>query len=151
VYGLARAGSHRFLSASGDCSLRLWDIETGKELRRFEGHGDAVSAVVPVDSRRALSASRDRTLRLWDVEGGCELRRFEGHEGPVISLVALDGRHAVSGSGDNTLRLWDLETGVEMARFDGDTAFMRLAVMPDGTLLARDVRARLHRIDIRLA
>ena len=30
----------RALSASWDKTLRLWDIESGAELRRFEGHTD---------------------------------------------------------------------------------------------------------------
>ena len=41
-------------------TLRLWDIETGAELQRFEGHAGAV-AVLP-DGRRALSAFHDQKL-----------------------------------------------------------------------------------------
>ena len=37
------ADGRRALSGSRDKTLRLWDLETGAELRRFEGHEDAVS------------------------------------------------------------------------------------------------------------
>ena len=64
-----------------DRTLRLWDLETGAELRRFEGHERRVTSVAVLpDGRRALSGSEIRTLRLWDLETGAELRRFEGHE-----------------------------------------------------------------------
>ena len=49
--------------------MRLWDIDTGAELRRFEGHRDWVgAAAVLLDGYRALSASGDQTLRLWDID-----------------------------------------------------------------------------------
>jgi WD40 repeat protein len=65
----------RALSDSRDATtLELWDLETGAELRRFEGHEDGVNSVtVLADRRRALSGSDDRTLRQWDLETGAEL------------------------------------------------------------------------------
>ena len=52
------ADGRRALSGSDDRTLRLWDLETGAELRRFEGHEDGVTSVtVLADGRRALSGS----------------------------------------------------------------------------------------------
>jgi WD40 repeat protein len=60
--------SRRAISASGDRTLRLWDLESGQTT---EGHTGSVEAVVLMpDVRRAVSASSDRTLRLWDLESG---------------------------------------------------------------------------------
>jgi WD40 repeat protein len=62
--------------------MRLWDLETGSQLRRFGDHrGEIFSVAVMPDGRRALSASGDKTLRVWDLEDGAELGRFEGHMG----------------------------------------------------------------------
>jgi WD40 repeat protein len=62
------------LSGSGypdrlDCSLRLWDVRTGKEVRRYERHVGAVmsAAFSPPDGRLALSGGADRSLRLWSL------------------------------------------------------------------------------------
>ena len=38
------ADGRRALSGSQDKTLRLWDLETGAELRRFEGHEDGSPA-----------------------------------------------------------------------------------------------------------
>src|SRR5262249_55171264 len=47
-------------------SVRLLDVETGKELHRFDGHTAAVtSAVFLPDGRFALTSSHDNTMRLW--------------------------------------------------------------------------------------
>ena len=73
------ADGRRALSGSDDRTLRLWDLETGAELRRFEGHTRWITSVtVLADGRRALSGAYDLTLRLWDLETGAELRRVRG-------------------------------------------------------------------------
>jgi WD40 repeat protein len=68
----------RALSGSADKTLRLWDVETGHELRRLEGHEAIVSCLAGLDGRHVVSGSVDRTLRLWDLETGAQLARFDG-------------------------------------------------------------------------
>jgi WD40 repeat protein len=67
VTGLAFSpDGKRALSASYDQSIRLWDVATGKEIRRFDGHTNWVTSVVcSSDGRFALSGSSDKTIRLW--------------------------------------------------------------------------------------
>ncbi len=49
-----------------DPAVRLFDVATGKLLRRYDGHtGGALCVAVTPDGKRALSASTDGTLRLW--------------------------------------------------------------------------------------
>ena len=110
--------------------MRLWDLNTGTELRRLEGHSLAVWTVGLLgDGRRALSGSLDGTVRLWDLERGVELRRFTGHRRTVTKVAPLDdGCRALSGSLDGTLRLWDLESGEELACFAGDDAITAIEV-----------------------
>jgi WD40 repeat protein len=123
----------RALSGSADRTMRLWDVESGKELRRFKvGAGVDAVAFAP-DGRRALSGSTDRLVRLWDVETGKELRRFEGHTGYVVRVaVSPDGRQALSGSIGDAVRLWELETGKELRRFEHRYTIDRVAFAPDG-------------------
>jgi WD40 repeat protein len=126
-----------------DWSLRLWDLTTGKELRRFEGHTKPVRSVAfAPDGRWALSAAEDQTMRLWDLETGKEIRRFEGHASTVWSVAfSPDGRYALSGSGnydqakgltDGFVRLWDVETGKETGRFEHPDEVHSIAFAPDG-------------------
>ena len=71
VTGVALSGDgRRTVSASGDHTLKVWDVETGRELRTLQGHPDDVNGVaLSGDGRRAVSASAD-TLKVWDVETG---------------------------------------------------------------------------------
>ena len=52
----------RAVSASGDNTLRDWDLESGQSVRTLEGHSSYVSGVaITPDGRRAVSASGDNT------------------------------------------------------------------------------------------
>ena len=68
------SGDGKLLLTGGeDKTMRLWDLETGKEVRRFEGHTDKVRAVAfSPDGKQAVSGGlfSDPTVRVWDVESG---------------------------------------------------------------------------------
>jgi WD40 repeat protein len=125
----------RAVSACDDRTLKVWDLETGRELRTLAGHSSFVSGVaVSPDGRRAVSTSDDHTLKVWDLETGRELRTLAGHSGGVNGVaVSPDGRRAVSASDDHTLKVWDLETGRELRTLAGHSGGVNgVAVSPDG-------------------
>jgi WD40 repeat protein len=142
VEGIALAGSaNRIVTASGDQSLRVWDLATGKELRHLAGHTDAVTDLsVSADGRLALTAGGyDHTLRLWDLEAGTELRVI-ALENKMVNTVALspDGSTAASGDLDGQVLLWNLRTNARdsrMLRMQGG-CIRDLAFAPDGTGLS---------------
>ena len=98
------------VSASGDKTLKVWDLETGRALHTLEGHSGYVHGVaVTPDGKRAVSASDDKTLKVWDLETSRALHTLEGHSGYVAGVaVTPDGKRAVSASWDNTRKVWDL-------------------------------------------
>ncbi|MBI4615840.1 MAG: protein kinase, partial [Planctomycetes bacterium] len=125
------------VSGSGDGTLRVWDVATGRCLRTLAGHRWGVCAVsLTPDGRLAVSGGCDKTLWVWDVATGRCLRTLEGHTGEVndVSLTP-DGRLAVSGSGDKTLRVWDVSTGQCLGTLEGHTdGVTAVSLTPDGRL-----------------
>ncbi len=119
---LSRDGK-RVLAGVRDKILKLWDTESGREVRRFQEPADRVKACAfSPDGKRVLSASSDKTLKLWDLESGQEIRRFIGHTNYVGTCrFSADGKRMLSGSDDDTIRLWDVESGQEIRRFTGHT------------------------------
>ena len=125
------------LSGSGDKTLKLWDVATGRELRTFSGHrGTIWSVAFSPNGKIALSGSEDNTVKLWDVATGRELRTFSGHAKRVKSVAFCpDGRFALSGSFDNTLKLWDVTTGRDLRTFSHHSEpVLCVAFSPDGKL-----------------
>jgi formylglycine-generating enzyme required for sulfatase activity/tRNA A-37 threonylcarbamoyl transferase component Bud32 len=110
------ADGRRLLSGTPDQALRVWDVETGQEVRRLTAHGQVIWWVaISPDGRRALSTGGDGTVRLWDLETGKQRLCLRGHAGCAhITTISRDGRRALSGGDDGTLRLWDLEQGREL-------------------------------------
>src|SRR5262249_22580992 len=75
------------LSGGFDKTFRLRDLETGKELHRFEGANRFASLAVSPDGRWVVSGNHDHTVRLWDLKDYKEVHRFDGHTGCVDSVA----------------------------------------------------------------
>ena len=59
------------ISASGDQTLKVWDLATGAEVRTLQGHTCFVNdLMVTPDGRQAISISDDGTRKVWDLANG---------------------------------------------------------------------------------
>lgn len=128
----------RALSAAEDKTLKVWDLQTGTELRTLTGHTDGVLAfAVGPNGRLAVSGSHDKTVRVWDLETGRQVRCIEAHEAAVSAIaITPDERHVVSGSYDATMKVWELDTGTYCRTLYGHAAGINaVALTPDGARL----------------
>ena len=118
-----------------DGMVRLWELGTGKELRRLKGHTDWVHCVAfSWDGRRILSGGMDRTIRFWDADTGRQLKCFPLQTGRITDLAfSPGGEQAVTCGDDRLVRFWDLKAGRELARLTGHTdSVLSVAISPDG-------------------
>ena len=99
------------VTAGVDKLAHLWDVETSKEIRQFNGHTDILNQVeFSPDGRVLATASADGTARLWDVQTGQELRRFTGHTAGIENMAfSPDGKYVATVSDDGTVRLWNVD------------------------------------------
>jgi WD40 repeat protein len=103
------------VSASGDNTLKLWDLATGSERATLNGHRGWVTAVaITPDGKQAVSASWYNTLKLWDLATGEVVASFGGDGALRSCAIAPDGVTVVAGEWSGRvhfLRLEGLEKG----------------------------------------
>jgi len=97
------------MTGSWDRSVRIWNLETGKEVGVLRGHTRGVRAL-QFDALKLVTGSMDSTLKIWNWRTGECMRTLRGHRDAVICLT-YDKQLLVSGSGDSTIRVWDFGTG----------------------------------------
>jgi serine/threonine-protein kinase len=129
----SKDGRH-VISSGRDQTVRLWDLVTGKEVRRFEGSKSAASSVaLSTDGQKLVTGGMDGVIRIWNATTGKESQRLEGHVAVVGSLsLSPDGRTLLSGGQDGTIRLWDLAAAKEIRRFTGHSGPVGAILTPDG-------------------
>lgn len=66
----------RFVSASNDCTLKVWDLETGAVLQTLTGHDSFIYDVAVLSTGDLVSTAEDRTVRIW-------------HNGVVLQAITL--------------------------------------------------------------
>lgn len=93
------------LTGSLDNTLRVWDVETGKEVNTLFGHIEGIWAVAG-DKLRVVSGSHDRTIKIWERETGTCQTTLVGHRGAVTCLALSDDK-IISGSDDRDIKIWD--------------------------------------------
>ena len=86
----------------------LWDVATGQELRRFNGHAAAIWDVnSALMGHYVVSGSQDTTVIIWELNSGEQLRVFEAGEAMIQGVVFTpDSQRLPFVSADGALRVW---------------------------------------------
>ncbi|MBM4072653.1 MAG: WD40 repeat domain-containing protein [Planctomycetes bacterium] len=129
----------RVISAGLDKTIRIWDVETRQEVRRFAaGAGVHALALSPDAKLFAACLSGDGkqpgVVKVWEVERGAEHLTLPGQDVTFRSIAfSADGKSLLSTGSDEAVRLWKLTTGKEQLRFkahEGGVAWAGFT--PDG-------------------
>ncbi|WP_372370138.1 DUF4062 domain-containing protein [Candidatus Uabimicrobium sp. HlEnr_7] len=108
-------------SASKDFTVRIWDYESGQELKSFRHDAEVWSVVFHPEGEKVISSSRDQTVRVWNIiTEECE-KVLTGHTGGGVNAanISSDGKMIVSGGEDRTVRVWEEESGKCIRIFKG--------------------------------
>lgn len=129
----------RVVSASEDCTIRVWITATGESDFVLAGHKDAVTCAVisPDSSDVIVSTSRDGTACVW-IKGVCALT-FDRHgRTPVLCCCISDcGRFVCTGDQAGALKIWEIfsdgeclhefhffPSAITMCRFSADNEYI---------------------------
>jgi WD40 repeat protein len=132
---LALSSDGRFAACGARGCVRVVDLATGKQVRRFDADvgGELMSAAFSPDGR-TLAVGEDKQVSLWELaSGGLRTRLSGGHEGFVVTLCfAADGRRLASGCHHYKGGVWEVPSG-KLWRKVSTSLFMKIS--PDGKKL----------------
>jgi Tol biopolymer transport system component len=128
-----------FISGSRDKTIKIWDTETGQEIKTLIGHtgtgsiGEVLSVAYSPDGRQIVSCSNDRTIKFWDTSNGNVIRTISAN----CSIVSYcpDGRKIAAVEG-NKIHIFDTQNGRELFTLAGHRSIIRsISFNPDGSRL----------------
>ena len=94
-------------TCSTDSTVRVWDISTGTELRRYDEHTAPVLCLdVSDDGRVMATGAQDNTVRIWSLPSTLPVESFELNKFDVSSLVfSPDGLELLTAGNEGLLRV----------------------------------------------
>ncbi|KAI9498680.1 G-protein beta subunit [Zychaea mexicana] len=109
----------QIVTASGDTTCALWDIDAGVKVEEFQEHsGDVMClSVLKNNPHIFVSGACDNTAKVWDVRDKRRkcMQTFTGHESDINAIDFFpDGAAFGTGSDDATCRLFDLRADREL-------------------------------------
>ncbi len=131
-------------SAGGDSTARLWDVATGREVRRFVDPKSEWIGSVAISPDGKTLVTGGRTVRVWDVASGQEAYGLPYRSANVA--LSQDGKTLAVAAGEG-IHVWDLAQGRELRQVKCQGGFS-VAFAPDCTAAAVAGAEGVRRVDL---
>ena len=138
-------------TASRDSTISVWDVATGGERMRCQGHRGAVLAVVfTPDGKQLVSGGADGTIRLWrsprssdGFAAAEEVKSFRVSAEEVQTVAfSTDASTAAAGTAGGDIFVWNLAKGARVRHLRQEGQVYCLTLSSDGKRLAANHAAR---------
>ncbi len=143
IRSVAFSPDGNLLASGGEFGrIHLMDPNTGKYIKRLEGHSREVVAIsFSADMRTFASGSKDGRVRIWDIASGENKQTFDGFFDQVIGFdVSADGKTIIIG-GSGPTYLWDVASGKREKTFTESAYAGNIAFIPGGKFILADANA----------
>ncbi|MFP6669567.1 MAG: WD40 repeat domain-containing protein, partial [Pirellulales bacterium] len=126
-------------SAGADKLVRVFEVATGKQIHKFEGHTNyALGVSWRHDGKQIASCGADDKVMIWDIKTGDRLRTIQGFKKQVFAVKFIGQKNVtVACAGDRTLRMHNSDNGSVVRSFSGGGSdyLYSLDITPNGEIL----------------
>lgn len=128
------ADGARVAIGSGDRTVRVFNVTSGKSERVLKLHADWVQGVAfSPDGLHLLTGSRDRTARVVELSSGEVTTSYTGHQTPLLACAFANDTAAWT-LARGALHRWKLPKAAADGDLKGD--FVAFCTVPDGVVTA---------------
>ena len=122
------------LSSSRDNCVRLWEIKSGKLVRRFTvaGSGSMWGIRFVNGGKEFLAASSSNKVYRFEVATGKVLMSYSHPDDVYRLALHPDGKHFVATGSGKLIILWETATGKKVRTFNGHTGDVYTAIVTEG-------------------
>lgn len=104
------------VSGSRDRTIRIWDVNSGLQIRKLKGHSGPVNSVVfsSEDIHILASGSDDCTIKLWNIKTGLLIQSLIVSE-PVDLVTSLSTNRSIMASSSGlSISVWNIQNNSEI-------------------------------------
>lgn len=125
------------IQLGGDMSIRLWEVESRKQIALAQHHSPSVASVALSSDGELLAVGCDNgVVEMWDVRSKKRIDTLRGHAAKVQSVVfSPDGRLLASSAAERA-HLWNIRDRKQIAVFKHTAIVESMSFGHDGKTLA---------------
>jgi len=120
-------------SGSDDCSVRLWEADSGELIRSLEEHAKPVRFIAFSPAQMQFVSADEDCFRIWDVKQGSSIALKQVHQLSSI-CYSNDGQLIAAGSRSGLVIVFSLQ-GEKTCEFQVRGAVNALCFSKDGQFL----------------
>ncbi|MCF4969730.1 WD40 repeat domain-containing protein [Nostoc sp. CMAA1605] len=146
-YGIAFSPDGKNLYANNWNKIKLFNLETQKEIQTLQGHFDAVVSLVVTPDGTLISSGKDKLIYVWEYFHSWQYDVLGEHPCYVWGMntvkvaLSMDGKILISCSAiDRTIKIWDWKQRQQITTLGNETLGLNnyepglscVAISPDG-------------------
>ena len=127
------------MTASHDCYVKFWDINSGDIVRSINSYSKCFDMHISRSETNIGSGHKDGSIKVWDSKSKDQILKLEdAHSDPVACLrFTPEELYIVSTSRDDTIKVWDIRMRKMLHSFEHDIFKLgshqnKLCVSPNG-------------------
>ncbi len=138
IVDVAISPNGKFLAyaARGDSFIRVWNVDTGRQLLALKHNSAAVGVAFNADGTKLGTGSYDGTARVWELPSGTELERASHSGGAEVVGFSPDGSRFAAGGMNGSVSISETSRADRPVSFDLPSDVRSVAFGPDGRRFA---------------